>query len=59
MLEKYYRVKEVQAITGLSHSAIYAKMDDDEFPKPVKLGKRAVAWRESDLREWQVNLETT
>ena len=25
---------------------------EGSFPKPVKLGKRAVGWREADLRAW-------
>jgi prophage regulatory protein len=27
-------------------------MADGAFPKPVKLGTRKVAWRESDIAAW-------
>jgi len=27
-------------------------MADGTFPKPVKIGKRAVAWPESVIRQW-------
>lgn len=27
-------------------------MRREEFPKPIKIGRRAVAWRESEIREW-------
>ena len=32
----------VEAMTGLSRSTIYAMMAEGEFPRPLKLGKRAV-----------------
>ena len=51
-LEKLFRRKEVERITGLTRSTIYAKMDKNEFPKPVRVGKRAVAWKESDIDKW-------
>jgi prophage regulatory protein len=53
MLEKYYRRPEVEQITGLSRSTIYDQIDRGEFPRPVRIGKRAVAWREADIAEWQ------
>ena len=52
MVEKHYRRSEVENLTGLSRSQIYLMMDEDEFPRPVRLGKRAVAWPESKLKEW-------
>lgn len=38
--------------TGLSRSSIYSKLEKGEFPKPVKLGERAVAWRDNDIADW-------
>ncbi|WGW02327.1 helix-turn-helix transcriptional regulator [Tropicibacter oceani] len=46
------RRREVEAVTGLSRSTIYAKVADGSFPKPLKLGKRAVGWSEVSLQEW-------
>jgi prophage regulatory protein len=46
------RLPAVLARTGLSRSTIYKKIADGEFPKPVLLGKRAVAWRSSVVSEW-------
>jgi prophage regulatory protein len=43
------RLQEVREVTGLSRSSIYA---DADFPKPVKIGPRAVAWVEQEIREW-------
>ncbi|MBU2982269.1 AlpA family transcriptional regulator [Lentibacter algarum] len=46
------RLPSVIASVGLSRSTIYAMMKDGEFPKPIKLSKRAVAWRENDIQNW-------
>ena len=51
-LDRMLRRKEVEAITGRSRSAIYAGIYDGTFPKPVKIGRRAVAWPESVIRSW-------
>ena len=57
MLETYHRRSAVQNITGLSRSLIYEMMERGEFPRPIRIGKRAVAWRESDLVKWQAQRE--
>jgi len=49
------RRKEVERRTGLSRSGIYALMDKGEFPRPVKLGPRSVAWPEHEIQEWNGN----
>ena len=46
------RIEEVEEITGLSHSTIYRKVKEGTFPPPVRVGKRAVRWREWEVREW-------
>lgn len=52
MPERIIRRPEVQARTGLSRSTIYAMISEGTFPKPVRLGKRAVGWPESAIAEW-------
>jgi prophage regulatory protein len=52
MSERIYRRPDVEAITGLSRSTIYAMMSEEAFPQPIRLGKRAVGWRGSDLDAW-------
>lgn len=52
MAEKLLRRPEVETRTGLSRSTLYDWMKRGEFPQPVKLGTRLVAWRESDIDEW-------
>lgn len=52
-MEKLYRLPEVQDLVGgLSASTIYERMAKGTFPLPIKIGLRAVAWRQSDLEEW-------
>jgi prophage regulatory protein len=51
-IDRMLRRKEVEAITGRGRSAIYEGIAAGTFPKPVKIGARAVAWPESAIREW-------
>ncbi len=46
------RRPEVEKTVGLSRSAIYAAMDRGDFPRPIRLGIRAVGWRSNDLEQW-------
>lgn len=57
MSHRILRRPEVETRTGLSRSTIYAMISDGSFPKPVRLGKRAVGWRESDIASWLSSLE--
>ena len=52
MEERIMRRPEIERVTGLSRSAIYAGMQQNRFPKPIKLGPRAVGWIESDIKAW-------
>jgi prophage regulatory protein len=46
------RRKEVERLTSLSKSRIYALMNSGDFPKPVSLGAMSVAWLEVEVHEW-------
>lgn len=46
------RLPEVLTRTGLSRSTIYAMISDGAFPKPIKLGMRAVGWVEVEVGDW-------
>lgn len=48
----FLRIGVVMRITGLGRSTIYRLMADEQFPSPVRLTKRVVAWRKSDLERW-------
>ena len=53
--EKLLRLPEVESLTGLKKSSIYAgmKASPPTFPCCLRLSTRAVAWRESDIATWQ------
>lgn len=46
------RLAEVKQVTGLSRASIYRFADDGAFPRPVKIGDRAIAWRSTDIEAW-------
>jgi prophage regulatory protein len=50
----FLRLPEVKAITGLSKSSLYGLIREKNFPTPVQLGPRAVAWIRSEVRQWAV-----
>ncbi|WP_437124130.1 helix-turn-helix transcriptional regulator [Billgrantia desiderata] len=58
MSMKLIRLKEVMDRTGLGRSTVYKYMNLGLFPKPIKLGTRAVAWVESEVVAWiQLGIE--
>ena len=50
--KKFIRLPVVIQLTGYCRSAIYEKMAAGTFPKPVKLGPRAIAWLSSEVESW-------
>lgn len=48
----FLRITGVVRLTGLGRSTIYRLMAEDKFPSPVRLAKRAIAWRRADLERW-------
>ncbi|MFA0412345.1 AlpA family transcriptional regulator [Vibrio renipiscarius] len=52
--DRFIRLPEVMAKTGLSRSTIYRKMENKEFPLTLSLGARSVAWLESEVINWML-----
>lgn len=52
MAQMILRLPEVKARTGLSRSSIYAGIQAGTFPKPIKLGPRAVGWPSDTVDKW-------
>lgn len=46
------RLPEVRETTGLPTSSIYDAITAGEFPPPVKIGARAVAWSKAQIEAW-------
>ncbi len=58
-VEPLIRRSEVEAITSMSSSEIYRRMDRGEFPRPIRIGatpRGAVAWRLSEVTNWMDRL---
>jgi len=47
----------VEERTSLDITTIYRQMKAGKFPQPVRVGRRRVAWRESDVAAWEDGLE--
>ena len=52
-----FRLPKVMQETALCRSSIYAAMSEGRFPSPVRIGRRAVAWRQEDIEAWKRGLE--
>lgn len=46
------KLKDVMHTTGLARSTVYKYIADGNFPKPISLGERNVAWLESEIQDW-------
>jgi len=51
-MERIMRRPEVEQVSGLRRSTLYAWIAAGQFPKPVRLGERLVGWRLSDVQRW-------
>jgi prophage regulatory protein len=52
MEEKFLRLPLVMDFTGMRRSAIYARVNEGTFPKPVTIHGRSVAWIKSEVDAW-------
>ncbi|MGH8272802.1 MAG: helix-turn-helix transcriptional regulator [Gammaproteobacteria bacterium] len=50
--ETLLRRRDVETITGLSRSAIYLRLQQDDFPAPIRIGPQGVRWKSSDIQAW-------
>jgi len=51
-LMRFLRLPEVIQISGYRRTTIYEMIKAGDFPAPVHLGPRAVAWVESEVEAW-------
>ncbi len=49
---KMLKRDEVEEICKISRSAIYRLMREADFPEPIRVGQRAVRWRESEVKDF-------
>ena len=60
--DRILRIKAALALTGLTRSTLYRKMDAGTFPKNTRISTRCMGWRESAVFEWldaPLSYETT
>lgn len=51
-IESLIRLPEVEKRTGLKRAHLYQLARRGEFPKPLKIGARASAWKASAVDAW-------
>lgn len=52
MTQALLRLPAVMERTGYSRSTLYLLIQRGEFPSPIALGARAVAWPSEDIDAW-------
>ena len=55
-LDCMLRIAEVLEVVGVSRRTLYRMVDDDRFPRPVRVGQRATRWRQSNIQQWMDSL---
>lgn len=58
-IDTLVRRREVERITGLSTTSLYRQIREGKFPRPRRIGRRAVAWATSEIRAWQAQCPRT
>lgn len=56
--DRLIRRSELLKTVGLSRSSVYLMMTRQEFPAAVKISKRAVAWRLSQVSAWMAERQS-
>lgn len=54
--ERLLRIHDLRHITGLARSTVYAKMQLGDFPQPVRLHGKCIAWKASEIEAWIATL---
>lgn len=52
MSKTLIKISEVSNRAGICKSYIYKLISQNRFPRPVKVGSRAIAFVESEVDEW-------
>ena len=52
MEQKILRRLDVQRITGLSKATLWRLVKAGDFPRPIRLGARAVGWKADEISAW-------
>lgn len=52
MVKSLLRLPEVRQRVGYGRAQIYSLIQQGRFPKPIRLGIRAVAWDSDEIQAW-------
>ena len=55
---EFIRRGEVLKLVPISVSGLYQKISDGQFPRPVKLGLRAVGWKKTEVLQYLEGLNS-
>jgi len=50
--DRILRPKAVLALTGLTRSTLYRKLEAGTFPASTQISTRCIGWRESEVARW-------
>jgi len=50
--DRLIRLAEVENLVGCKKSTIYALLKERQFPQPIRLSTRMVAWPETAVLQW-------
>ena len=56
MTTRRLTLRDVTRMTALSRSAVYALMAESRFPRPIRIGSRAVRWVEQEVLDFIASL---
>lgn len=51
----FLRLPSVIEQTGLARSSIYRRINDGDFPRPVRLSQRAIGWSRHSIETWKLS----
>ena len=57
--EQLLRIRQVTDVTALGKATVYRLIKMNLFPHPIRVGFRAVRWRQSDIDAWMARCPTT
>jgi prophage regulatory protein len=55
-IDRFLRLDEVLHTTGLGRNTVYRRIREGTFPKQVRIGPNSVAWRQSAIAQWMIDL---
>jgi len=52
---KFLKIEDVLKMTCLSRTGLYQRIREGNFPRQIKIGKRATVWNEDLVINWMNN----